>query len=112
MCPADFTATGEQLLCSSLIGSGEQRHSGCSPEGTCQCLPPYSKPVQTPSNTLLCIMREGWIRTEVAGRRVRMTLGTHLLLGVADVGYQALCRQAFVRAHFALPGLLSGGSNQ
>ncbi len=57
MCPADFTAAGEQLLCSSLIGSGEQRHSGCSPEGTCQCLAPYAKPVRISSNAFLCIVR-------------------------------------------------------
>ena len=45
MCPADFTAEGEQLLCSSRIGRDEQRHSGCAPDGTCQCKPPYAKPV-------------------------------------------------------------------
>ncbi|KAK9843435.1 hypothetical protein WJX81_002486 [Elliptochloris bilobata] len=45
MCPADFTPQGDQLLCSSLVGRGEQRHSGCSADGTCQCLAPYAKPV-------------------------------------------------------------------
>lgn len=45
MCPADFTAEGAQLQCSSLVGRGEQRHSGCAPDGTCLCKPPYAKPV-------------------------------------------------------------------
>ena len=46
-CPADFTATGQQLLCSSPLNgdASQQRYTECAPDGTCVCKAPYDKPV-------------------------------------------------------------------
>ena len=48
ICPADFTASGEELLCSSPLtaDASQQRYSACLPDGTCACKPPYAKPVE------------------------------------------------------------------
>ncbi len=58
-CPADFSAAGQQLLCSSPVDgdASQQRYTQCAPDGTCVCKPPYDKPVEDvyPCEPLLCI---------------------------------------------------------
>ena len=46
-CPADFSSTGEQLVCSSPLNGdpSQQRYTECASDGTCVCKPPYDKPV-------------------------------------------------------------------
>jgi hypothetical protein len=45
-CPADFSSTtGEKMECSSVVSSGDKRHTGCNDDGTCICKPPYVKPL-------------------------------------------------------------------
>ena len=47
LCPADFTADGRRMECSSLVGAPEEdkRATGCNADGTCACKPPYQQPV-------------------------------------------------------------------
>ena len=58
-CPADFSAAGQQLLCSSPVDgdASQQRYTQCAADGTCVCKPPYDKPVEDvyPCEPLLCI---------------------------------------------------------
>ena len=57
-CPADFSAAGQQLLCSSPVDgdASQQRYTQCAADGTCVCKPPYDKPVEDvyPCEHLLC----------------------------------------------------------
>lgn len=49
-CPSDFTATGDQLLCSSPLSTfdpAQLRYSACLADGTCLCKAPYAKPVES-----------------------------------------------------------------
>ena len=58
-CPADFSAAGQQLLCSSPVDgdASQQRYTQCAADGTCVCKPPYDKPVEDvyPCEQLLSI---------------------------------------------------------
>lgn len=48
LCPADFTATGKQLLCSSPLDAdaSQKRFTACQADGTCVCKAPWAKPVE------------------------------------------------------------------
>lgn len=59
-CPADFTDTGERMICSAAVSSPEKRHSGCNADGTCICIAPYLKPpVETYEGQTLLLANAG-----------------------------------------------------
>ena len=56
-CPASFTESGEQLICSSPINGppSSQRYDHCTAEGTCTCKDPWKKPEgSTYTGEILC----------------------------------------------------------